>query len=100
MPRVFISYSHDSREHERRVLALADRLRSEGIDAIVDQYEPHPAQGWPRWCERQIVDAQFVLIVCTEAYHRRFFGDLSIPAGYGVCWEAHLIYQSLYASPL
>ncbi len=29
-----------------RVLALADRLRSEGIDAQLDQYEVAPRKGW------------------------------------------------------
>ena len=37
-PRVFISYSHDSLEHARRVLGLAERLREDGIDAQLDQY--------------------------------------------------------------
>lgn len=27
-PKVFISYSHDNEAHKRRVLALADRLRT------------------------------------------------------------------------
>ena len=31
-PAVFISYSHDSREHKDRILALSDRLRQEGIE--------------------------------------------------------------------
>ena len=38
-PKVFISYSHDSQEHKDRVLSLADRLRSDGIDCNIDQYE-------------------------------------------------------------
>jgi hypothetical protein len=33
IPRLFISYSHDSREHQDRVRGLADRLRANGIDA-------------------------------------------------------------------
>ena len=32
-PKVFISYSHDSPDHEARVLTLANRLRDDGIDA-------------------------------------------------------------------
>lgn len=36
-PKVFISYSHDTVEHQERVLDLADRLRADGIDAEVDQ---------------------------------------------------------------
>jgi hypothetical protein len=39
-PRVFISYSHDTFEHQERVLGLADRLRADRIDAEVDQYMP------------------------------------------------------------
>jgi hypothetical protein len=45
VPRVFISYSHDSPEHADRVLALADRLRAEGIDCHLDQYETSPPEG-------------------------------------------------------
>ena len=45
-PRIFISYSHDSEEHSARVLKLAIRLRSEGVDAWLDRYEPAPQEGW------------------------------------------------------
>ena len=59
-PRVFISYSHDSPEHKYRVLALSDRLRREGVDCSVDQYEQSPKEGWPLWCQRQVEQATFV----------------------------------------
>jgi selenocysteine lyase/cysteine desulfurase len=59
-PKVFISYSHDSPEHEDRVLGLANRLREDGIDAEIDQYEISPPQGWPSWYEQQIKSADFV----------------------------------------
>ena len=53
-PRVFISYSHDSLEHARRVMGLAERLRKDGVDAQLDQYMAGtPARGWPRWMEDQ-----------------------------------------------
>src|SRR5216684_1600876 len=67
-PKVLLSYSHDSLEHENRVLSLADRLRAAGIDANIDQYESHPPEGWPLWMDRQIREADYVLLVCTEAY--------------------------------
>jgi len=38
MPRVFVSYSHDSPEHSARVLALAQALRGHGIDVELDQF--------------------------------------------------------------
>jgi hypothetical protein len=74
-PKVFISYSHDTVEHQERVLGLADRLRADGINAEIDQYNTAPPEGWPLWCERQIAAADVVLMVCTETYHRRVSGD-------------------------
>ncbi len=97
-PKVFISYSHDSDEHKDRVLALSDRLRTDGIDCIIDQYETSPPEGWARWCERQIEEAEFVLVVCTETYERRFKG-IELPGkGKGAIWEGMIITQELYDS--
>ena len=53
---VFISYSWDSEEHVREVLDLSNRLRSEGVDCVLDQYEESPPEGWPRWMDRKIRD--------------------------------------------
>ena len=44
MPTVFISYSHDSQEHKDKVLALADQLRTDGIDCRIDQYNSVPPE--------------------------------------------------------
>src|SRR5271166_904876 len=52
--RVFISYSHDSTEHEQRVRALADQLRDDGIDARIDQYVQDPDEGWVKWMRTQV----------------------------------------------
>ena len=65
-PKVFISYSHDSPEHAGRVLELSDRLRQDGIDSHIDQYEVSPPEGWPRWMVNKVEWADFVLVVCTE----------------------------------
>src|SRR6266404_1901854 len=51
---VFISYSWDSEAHLRGVLELSNRLRSEGIDCVIDQYEVSPPDGWPRWMDKKI----------------------------------------------
>jgi hypothetical protein len=97
-PKVFISYSHDSHEHLDRVLELADRLRAEGIDCNLDQYEPAPAEGWPRWMDRQFEDADFILVVCTETYCRRFEGREEHGKGLGVKWEGAIITDELYGN--
>lgn len=95
-PRLFISYSHDSREHEDRVRALADRLRGDGVDAVIDQYDTAPPDGWPVWMDREIQKADFVGLVCTETYLRRVEGRESPGKGRGVLWEAKLVYNHLY----
>jgi len=83
-PKVFISYSHDSQEHRDRILALGNRLRAEGIDCNLDQYETSPSEGWPRWMINQLDWADFVLVICTEQYHRRFRGHEEPDRGRGV----------------
>ena len=95
-PRVFLSYSHDSDEHADRVLQFADQLRQDGIDAILDQYEPFPEKGWTLWMEKNVRDADWVLMVCTETYHRRVEDDKAPAVGRGVRWEGRLIRQYLY----
>jgi hypothetical protein len=95
-PKVFISYSHDSDEHINRVVDLSNRLRGDGIDCHIDQYEDSPSEGWPRWAINQIKAAGFVLVVCTENYERRFRGIEDTGKGLGVKWEGAIITQELY----
>lgn len=93
---VFISYSHDSPDHARAVLALSNKLRSEGIDCVLDQYKSSPPEGWPQWMDREIGRAQFVLMICTEPYYRRVMGQEKPGVGLGIAWEGKLIYNHIY----
>ncbi len=93
---VFISYSHDSEEHKQRVLELADRLRFDGVDAQLDQYEQAPPVGWPQWMLNQIEEASFVLVVCTEIYERRFSGKEAHDQGLQATWQGAILRQALY----
>lgn len=94
--RVFVSYSHDSSDHLNRVLELSNRLRSQGVDCHIDQYEMSPPEGWPAWTTAQIEAAQFVLVICTETYARRVAGREVAGKGLGVRWEGAIISQTLY----
>jgi len=67
-PVVFISYSHDSQEHKQWVLDLATRLRSSGIDAILDQWELGPGSDLPEFMEQSLARSSRVLMICTERY--------------------------------
>lgn len=97
-PRVFISYSHDSRDHCRRALDLTQQLRRDGIAAELDQFHENELHHWPRWCEEQMrpENADFVLCVCTPEYRRRVEGRVPADVGKGVFWEGTLIYNQVY----
>ena len=67
-PRVFISYSHDSTEHKDWVLGLASALRTNGIDAILDQWDLSPGQDMAAFMVQGIQTADRVLLICTGPY--------------------------------
>jgi hypothetical protein len=96
--KTFISYSHDTEQHSQRVLALANQLRAQGVDAEIDQYETRPPQGWPRWCEEQLrpENSELVLVICTETYLKRIEGRVPANEGRGVFWEGDVIYNYIY----
>jgi hypothetical protein len=68
IPKAFISYSHDSQNHKKWVLDLAIRLRNNGIDAILDQWDLKPGDDLPHFMEQGLIGADRVLMVCTEKY--------------------------------
>jgi len=68
IPKAFVSYSHDSLEHKAWVLGLATRLRSMGIDAILDQWELQPGDDIAHFMETHLAAADKILMVCTSRY--------------------------------
>ncbi len=68
VPKVFISYSHDTQEHKKWVLELAIRLRNNGIDAILDQFELKPGDDVPHFMETNLASSDKIIMVCTERY--------------------------------
>ncbi|WP_169071986.1 nSTAND1 domain-containing NTPase [Candidatus Accumulibacter contiguus] len=99
-PRVFISYAQESESHSAWVLALAHRLRHNGVDAVIDRYFPWVEKGWRLWMSEQIEQADWVLVVCTEEYRQRFDGNAPPGCGRGVRWESQHITQALYDDKL
>jgi hypothetical protein len=68
IPRVFISYSHDSAEHKGWVLDFATTLRNRGVDAVLDQWDLKPGDDLPHFMESQLANSDYVLMICTENY--------------------------------
>lgn len=67
-PTAFVSYSWDSPAHKQWVSDLAERLRRDGVDIKLDQWETAPGDQLPAFMEAAVRDNEFVLIVCTENY--------------------------------
>jgi hypothetical protein len=68
IPRVFISYSHDSAKHKSWVLDFATTLRNRGVDAVLDQWDLKPGDDLPHFMETELSKCDYVVMVCTETY--------------------------------
>ena len=68
VPTAFISYSWDSEAHKAWVRQFAERLRSQGVKVILDQWELTAGGDRTHFMESNIVASDFVLIVCTPVY--------------------------------
>ena len=88
--RVFISYAHESNEHCSRVLALAQRLRRDGVDAWLDRFAPHQSD-WALWMGRELDKADAVLCVCTETWRRRYDAHEDDDLDAGARYEGRLL---------
>jgi tetratricopeptide (TPR) repeat protein len=96
-PKVFISYSHDSPEHEDRVLDLAERLvKNDGIDVSLDRFVNPPPASWPKWMNAEMKAADFILVVCSATYLAKVESKVKPGEGKGVKWESLLSYQQIY----
>lgn len=67
-PKAFISYAWESDEIKLWVKELATKLRADGIDAKLDQWEVVPGDQMPHFMEKSVRDNNYVLIVCTPKY--------------------------------
>ena len=92
-PKVFISYSWTTVEHEQFAIDLATSLRNHGVDAILDKWDLKPGQDKYVFMESMIVDPQVlkVLVLCDRKYQEK----ANSRAG-GVGTESQIISQELY----
>jgi hypothetical protein len=67
-PVVFISYSHDDDEHKSWVLQLATRLRSNGVDVILDRWNLRLGSDLASFMERGLSKASRIICICSEKY--------------------------------
>jgi len=70
-PKVFISYSHDSEEHKDWVLQLATRLRSNGVDVILDRWNLKLGSDVASFMERELSKSNRIICVCSDNYVKK-----------------------------
>lgn len=70
-PAVFISYSHDSEEHKDWVLQLATRLRSNGVNVILDRWNIKLGSDLASFMERGLSKSSRIVSVCSSTYVKK-----------------------------
>ncbi|MFH4436196.1 toll/interleukin-1 receptor domain-containing protein [Vibrio diabolicus] len=93
VPKVFLSYSHDSAEHKQWVLDLATRLVYAGIDARIDAWGVGGGTDLPHFMETQLAEVDRVVMVCTKTYV-----DKANKGTGGVGYEKMIVTSSLMTS--
>jgi hypothetical protein len=93
--RVFISYSHESREHVERVRRLYELLRANGVDARADFTAQELPQDWGLWTEEQVTAADRILVVTSAEYRRQASRAEAEPTGSGVRYEAKFLRDAM-----
>ena len=91
-PTAFITYSWDDEDHKAWVKGLAERLRGDGVNVLLDIWGVAPGGQLPEFMERAVTDSDFVLVICTPAYRERSDGRRG-----GVGYEGHIITSEIAA---
>ena len=93
-PKLFISYSWSSPEHEEWTLRLATALREAGVDAIIDKWDLREGHDALKFMEQMISnpDIRKVIMVCDRKYAEKADGRSG-----GVGAEAQIISPEIYA---
>lgn len=90
-PTVFISYSWDDDNHKNWVLKLSDKLISNGVNVILDQYDLDLGADMHYFMENALSKSDKVLIVFTPNYKAKAEKRIN-----GVGFEYSIITANLY----
>ena len=94
-PKVFVSYSWTTPEHEDWVLNLSTELRDSGVGVILDKWDLKEGHDSNAFMERMVTDESVkkVIIVCDEAYAKK-----ADDRNGGVGTETQIITSEIYSS--
>lgn len=69
--KVFISYTRESNEHQAWVEKFASRLRADGIEATLDEWEVGLGDDILKFMEDGIRNHDRILVICTPKYKQK-----------------------------
>jgi hypothetical protein len=94
-PKLFISYSWTSQDHEAWVLQLGTDLRESGVDVVLDKWDLKEGHDAHAFMERMVSDPEIkkVAIVCDKLYVDKADGRSG-----GVGTETQIISPEVYKS--
>jgi hypothetical protein len=93
-PKLFISYSWSSPEHEQWVINLATELRESGVDVVLDKWDLKEGHDAIAFMEKMVSDPDIkkVAIICDRLYVEKADGRSG-----GVGTETQIITPEIYA---
>lgn len=93
-PKLFVSYSWTSPEHEQWVLDLATELAGNGVEVLLDKWDLREGQDSIAFMERMVNDPEVhkVILVCDRGYASKTNERQG-----GVGTEAQIISPEIYA---
>lgn len=92
-PKIFISYSWTSPQHEHWFLDLAERLSSDGVIVVLDKWDLREGQDKHAFMEQTVHDEtiQKVIVICERGYQEKADDRRG-----GVGTETQLISKQVY----
>ena len=93
-PRLFISYSWSTSEHEQWVIDLATELVNSGVDVVLDKWDLREGHDSIAFMEKMVTDPSIskVILVCDQVYASKADGRSG-----GVGTETQIISAEVYA---
>lgn len=96
LPRVFVSYAHDSPAHKEQVLRLCALLRHLGVDVRVDEWDTDLRRDWYLWMIDQFRSADHVIVIASPQYRTAGDGDALPDCHRGVQTESAILRDFLH----
>jgi hypothetical protein len=93
-PRVFVSYTASSPQHQHWVTELATFLRANGINARLDRWHLRHGMDVAQWMCNELDQAERVVLICDELYAQKADGRHG-----GVGWEIRIVQGDLLTRP-